>query len=301
MVYLRREPEKTIKRGTPIALLLFVLVSAVIFLHYDLVSDQIALLMSYQRPGLRRWGESFVSTFFFQIHPFITIAAVYSIYCAFRRKDLTYVIIIYLIVLMILLWIERIRYIIPLFPMLTLLASYGLREVRDREIKRFILFCIVASSLILAIAAYFPFLQRTSAANIKNAARFMSSLDVKNIEVFTLPQERSVINPAVSIPILDLFTDKGIIYDMEPHSDHDLRRVRRSSLRFTWEYRNPRYYRAYDEDAGQVGAIVIISASPEQSMPDSVARRTEQYRNCKIFKTFTGYFRYRTILTVFYE
>ncbi len=75
VVYLRMEAKTTIKRAGAIALVSLLLIGVAIIFKYDVVSEQIRLLMSYQRPGLRRWGESFTSTFLFQIHPFITVAA----------------------------------------------------------------------------------------------------------------------------------------------------------------------------------------------------------------------------------
>ena len=213
VVYLRMDAKTTIKRAGAIALVSLFLIGVAIIFKYDVISEQIRLLMSYQRPGLRRWGESFTSTFLFQIHPFITVAALYSLYVAFRKRDLKYMIVSYLILLVVLFQIKRIRYIIPLFPMLALMASYGLREIRSRDIRKFIVFCIITSSLVFALSAYLPFLQRISTINLKNAGQFLNSLDVEDIEVFTLPQKRSVVNPAAAVPVLDLFTDKRILYD----------------------------------------------------------------------------------------
>ncbi|HDY71738.1 MAG TPA: hypothetical protein ENH50_08740, partial [Nitrospirae bacterium] len=246
VVYLRMDAKTTIKRAGAIALVSLFLIGVAIIFKYDVISEQIRLLMSYQRPGLRRWGESFTSTFLFQIHPFITVAALYSLYVAFRKRDLKYMIVSYLILLVVLFQIKRIRYIIPLFPMLALMASYGLREIRSRDIRKFIVFCIITSSLVFALSAYLPFLQRISTINLKNAGQFLNSLDVEDIEVFTLPQKRSVVNPAAAVPVLDLFTDKRILYDYKKNMRFgprlSKRRLQKSSLRFTWEYKNPEYY-----------------------------------------------------------
>ncbi len=301
MVFMRIAPKKIFKRGGAIALLSLLLVGAAISFNYDVISDQIGLLISFQRPGLRRWGESFISTFFFQIHPFITVAALYSIYVAFRKKDLKYAIISYLVFLVIFMQIKRIRYIIPLFPMFTLMASYGLMQIRNSEIRRFIVFCIIISSLVLAYFAYLPFLQTISIVNLKNSGKFLNSLDVANIEVFTLPQEKSVINPAISVPLLDLFTNKRVTYGMDIDPTGVWQKVKKSALRFTWEYKNPPYYMNDTKDLGKVTAVVVISSDPNQLIPGHIEQRIKKYNSSKEFKTFSNLFRYRTIVTVYYD
>lgn len=301
MVFLRIAPKKIFKRGGAIALLSLFLVGAAISFNYDVISDQIGLLISFQRPGLRRWGESFISTFFFQIHPFITVAALYSIYVAFRKKDLKYAIISYLVFLVIFMQIKRIRYIIPLFPMFTLMASYGLMQIRNSEIRRFIVFCIIISSLVLAYFAYLPFLQTISTVNLKNSGKFLNSLDVANIEVFTLPQEKSVINPAISVPLLDLFTNKRVTYGMDIDPTGVWEKVQKSALRFTWEYKNPPYYMNDTKDLGKVTAVVVISSDPNQLIPGHIEQRIKKYNSSKEFKTFSNLFRYRTVVTVYYD
>lgn len=301
MVFLKTAPKEIFKRGGAIALLSLLLVGAAISFNYEVISDQIGLLISFQRPGLRRWGESFISTFFFQIHPFITVAALYSIYVAFRKKDLKYAIISYLVFLVIFMQIKRIRYIIPLFPMFTLMASYGLMQIRNSEIRRFIVFCIIISSLVLAYFAYLPFLQTISTVNLKNSGKFLNSLDVANIEVFTLPQEKSIINPAISVPLLDLFTNKRVTYGMDIDPTGVWEKVKNSALRFTWEYKNPPYYMNDTKDLGKVTAVVVISSDPNQFIPGHIEQRIKKYNSSKEFKTFSNLFRYRTIVTVYYD
>lgn len=305
VVYLRMEAKTTIKRAGAIALVSLLLIGAAIIFKYDVVSEQIRLLINYQRPGLRRWGESFTSTFLFQIHPFITVAALYSLYVAFRKRDLKYMIVSYLILLVVLFQIRRIRYIIPLFPMLALMASYGLREIRSKEIRKFIVFCIITSSLVFALSAYLPFLQKISAINLKNAGQFLNSLDVEDIEVFTLPQKRSVVNPAAAVPVLDLFTDKRILYDYKKNMRFgprlSKRRLQKSSLRFTWEYKNPAYYADSSKYTGKTTAVVVISEDPGQTLPACIEALKRKDPGSKVFKISTGIFRYRTIVTVYSE
>ena len=286
-----------IYRGGLVALFAGFLIGIVVLLKFDVISGQIKFLQEYQMPGLKRWEESFVSTFVFQIHPFITSAALYSFYVAFKKRDLRYAIISWLIILVFVLQIKRIRYIIMVFPMLALMASYGLREIRDKGMRRFIIACAVMSSLVVTIFVYLPFLEKMSAVNLKNAGQFLNSLKIEKVEVFTLPQRESAANPAVSVPILDLSTDKNISYKYEKPPLKEW--VQKSSIRFTWEYENPEYYTMDIKDSENADAVVVISDSADQPLPDYVRQRLEGYHVSRVFMTVTGIFRYRTIVTVY--
>jgi 4-amino-4-deoxy-L-arabinose transferase-like glycosyltransferase len=300
-VYLKINPRTTARRIGVIGGLSLIVIGLVILIYYDVLLDQLRLLISYQRPGLRRWGESFTSTFFFQIHPFITLFAAFSIYVAFRKKDLKYLIIIYLILLIFLMQIKRIRYTLPVMPMLVLMAAYGLNKIRSDQIKRFIVFSIVITSVSLAYFAYLPFLQRISTVNIKTASKFINSLAVDHIEVFTLPQKKSVINPAIAVALLDLYTDKQILYESSFEIPPNWDRIKTSALRFTWEHKNPAYYTKKKEDPAKSTAIVVISQYPNPPYARYLKQKTAQYKNFKIFKTVSGRFRYRTVVTVYYD
>lgn len=292
------EHRAVLYRAASILSMALLLIGVVIFFKYDVFSEQIRLLMSYQEPGLKRWGESFISTFFFQIHPFITISALYSVWVAYKKRDSRYMIISWLIVLLILFQVKRIRYIIPLFPMVTLMASYGLQQIRDREIRRFFVLCILLSSLTVAAFAYLPFTQKMSAVNLKDAGEFLDTIDEGNVEVFTLPQQESLLNPAVAVPLLDLFTKKRIIYRNVSTFSHGREETEKSPLRFTWEYKNPEYYAGNDNPLKDT-AVAVIASEPGGILPYHVMQRIKDYRLAKVFRTYEGVFQYKTVVTVY--
>jgi hypothetical protein len=284
---------------------------------FGVLAEQLALLQSYQLPGLQRWHESFTSTFFFQIHPFITLAALYSIYRAIRRKDPRYAIVGWMLLLLIVLeikvgWmllllivleIKRIRYTVVVFPMLALMAAlmaaYGLREVRNVAIGKFAVSCAVMSTLVVAVAGYLPFLQKTSAVNIKTAGEYLNSIDGGTVEVHVLPQLRSSINPAVSVPILDYFTNKEVVYqpDMSLNPRPGQEVIETSPLRFTWAYKHPPYFSA--KRANVDNPVAIILSDSNQSLPSHIARRLGDYRLDKELSTSDRVFRYKTIVQVY--
>jgi len=299
IVYLNINSKKVIYRTSIIILISGFLIIVMAIAKYDVISGQIAFLWDYQRSGLRRWGESFPSTFFFQIHPLITAAAFYSIYAAIKKKDSKYAIISWLLLLVVLLQIKRIRYIIMVFPMLALMASYGLQAIKSREVVKFIILCSVITSLVITFHGYLPFVQRISAVNLKNAGEFLNSIDAQNVEVFTLPQIYSKINPAVSVPILDLFTNKKVIYHYDVNHIPSKEQIEKSSLRFTWDYKNPKYYSVRIKDLKAKTAVAIILSDIKQDLPKHLKQKIAAYKISKVFKTSDKLFRYRTIVKVY--
>lgn len=288
-----------LQRTAVIALGAAFLTGVVILWKFDVIAEQLRLLQNYQMPGLKRWGESFTSTFFFQIHPFITIAALYSIYVAFKKRDLKYAIIGWMLLLVMVLEIKRIRYIVLALPMLALMAAYGLREIEDAGIRKFAASTAVVSALVIAVFGFLPFLEKTSAINIKQAGEYLNSIEAQNVEVFALPQSWSVVNPAVSVPILDLFTSKKVVYDYAIGSPSRPEMAERSPLRFTWEYKNPQFFTSGSRYADGNSAVAIILGDRNQSIPDRIARRISSYRLSKEFARLDRVFRYKTIVRVY--
>jgi uncharacterized membrane protein (GlpM family) len=160
---------------------------------------------------------------------------------AAREKDTRFLVAGWFVVIVLLLQIKRIRYIIPLFPLFALMASYGLNEIRDKGMKKFVSLCIVASSLVIAYGAYLPFLNRTSFANLKQAGRYLDTLDCAYVEVHALPQKSSSGSTFTAIPILDYHTEKTLVSPQEWPTRRGEENTR-SSLRFTWEMTKPGFY-----------------------------------------------------------
>jgi hypothetical protein len=286
-------------RGISVAFIAGLLIAVVIFLKFDVISQQIKFLQEYQSPGLRRWGESFVSTFLFQIHPLITLAAMYSVYEAFKKRDLKFLIVCWLMILVILLQIKRSRYVMVIFPMVTLMASYGMQKIKKVELRRFIAFSIISSSLVVAFVAYLPFLQKTSMMNLKNAGSYLDSIEEERIEVFTIPSNDTIVNLAVSVPVLDLYTDKDISYHYDASFSPPFEQIKESPLRFTWEYRNPRYYREAGGFYERNQAFVIISNGPVILFPDYIVEKLKGYTANRVFDTSEGIFGFSPVVAVY--
>jgi len=242
LLVLQKSPAAALRRGSLVALLSgFLIVPALLF-HAEVIREQLVILREFQQPGLRAWEESFISTLFFHTHPFVAAGAVGSLLLAIFRRDFRYLVVAWLVLLFIPgMQVRRIRYLVPIFPLLAIMAAYGLGAIGSAKIRRFIVYCSVSGALVLALTAYRPFLQSHSIANLKDAGRFMDSLAAESFLVQTLPQQ-SVVNPAIAVPLLDLYTSKPIYYDYLPAGRPEEEEIAKMSLRFTWSYDNPRYY-----------------------------------------------------------
>jgi hypothetical protein len=293
---LRRGAPRPWRTGAAIALASLALVAAAVLPRRDVYARQIALLLEYQAPGLRRWGESLASTFLFQVHPFLTAAAVLSAWLAIRRRDPRYAIAVWPVLLLLGLGVHRIRYWVPAFPMLALLGAYGLQLLGSRELRRLVLACAVVSALVIALSGYLPFLRGTSAMNLVEAGAYLDTLEEERVEVLTPPPTDPEVDPAVSVPILDLFTAKRLVYRQEDPPPPPPG-ARESPLRFTWEYRNPRYYAADGPEAG--AAVAIVCDDLERPLPESAERRLRGLRLARVFATSDGVFRHRTLVAVY--
>lgn len=275
------------------------LIGTIFAYNFDSMSEQIRLLMSYQKPGLRRWGESFLSTFFFQIHPLISLAAAYSVYEAWRKKDIRYLGVLWLVALVFFFRIRRIRYIIMVFPMLTLMASYGLQRTRQKTAVRFIVLSVVAFSVTVGVFGYLPFLKSNSAANIEKAGRYLDSLGIAEAEVYMVSSENSFINPAVAVPVLDLFTKKQLIYNYQREKKMSDEELSRSRFRFSWEYKNPPYYEVMQENRQDKRALVVISDGVATRLPAAMQLKIAGYGKKVSFNSTDNIYQYQSFVTVY--
>ena len=286
------------QRGFSVAIITLILAGVAFLLKSDVILSQIAFLREYQAPGLRRWGESFVSTFLYQTHPFITISAIFSVYVAIKKRDFKFLIISWLIILIVILQIRRSRYVLLIFPMFTLMASYGLSYLKSSDLKRYIVSSIIAFSLVVAIFVYLPFLKSMSEENIHQAGKFLDTIDAPVVKVFTIPSDVSPVNPAVSVPVLDFHTNNKLSYQYDDKDVPPLEEIKESPLRFTWEYKNPEYYKNSLNVDGKDRAIVVISNGKDE-LPDNIKEKLKGFEQKKVFNTSTGTFLHDPVVTIY--
>ena len=296
-----KAPLQTTKRGGAVAVLALSLIGIVLFFYRDVMISQLEFLVSYQKPGLKMWGESYVSTFLFQVHPFITAGAIFSLLVALRKKDWRYMIICYLVLLLIFMQVKRIRYTLPVFPMLALLASYGLQEIPNRRILNQLVFSIAGTSLVVALLGFLPFLKTMGVQNLQTAGKYLDGIGVERAEVITVTRENPVLNPAVSVPLLDIYTEKKLIYKGRTPSPQEMEKAKSSPLRFTWEYPMPDYYMFEDGRQKQTDGLVIVADVPDFSQDPDLSEKIAAFSQSKTFQQTSGVFQHQTFVTVYHK
>jgi hypothetical protein len=284
-------------RAMAVAAGVLVLMGIYLYAKFDVVAGQISLLHSFQMPALGRWGESLLSTFFFQIHPFITIAAVLSVYLAVKKKDVKYAIIGWMLLLVMVLELRRIRYMLVLLPMLALMAAYGLEAIRRVEYRKFIAASAAVTAVLIVAVGYLPFFQGTSANNIKQAGEYLDLINAGTAEVHILPQTRSSVNPAVALPMLDLFTGQPLVYHADPDA-HGAQTIAGLPWRWTWEVSSTGYLPPAGT-AGEAPTVVVIQSEADQAVPNYLAERIDGYRLQKEFAETSRVFRFRTFVRIY--
>jgi hypothetical protein len=298
VLMIREDASVVLRRGVSVALMSAALLGSILLLKAGTVASQLALLRSYQWPGLNRWGESFFSTLFFQTHPFISLAAACSIVVAVRKRDIRYLITAWMWIVIVLIQARRIRYVIPAMPMLALMAAYGLQVLSGERLRRFCAWCAVGFSLVISLAVYRPFLGSTSLANLQRAGAFLDSRDERGAaRVYATHRGEPLINPAVAVPLLDLFTSRRIFF-MGGGPRPSPEKIQRSTYRFTWEYRNPGYYEPPGEPQMEEAALVVIAGDPDDALPEELRAEVRDYPEPEVFDR-SAVFRFKTLATVF--
>jgi hypothetical protein len=187
-------PARAIKRGLILALVALVMTGALFFVYMDILGPlffvymdilgpQLGFLIEYQKPGLNRWSESYISTFLFQIHPFITAAALFAIFTAARKMDFRFLIVSFLLFLFLFLQVKRIRYTMPVFPMLALMAGYGLGEIQNKKVAKQMVLSVISTAFVVAYMGFLPFLKTLGVQNLQAAGRYVNSIPGANVEV----------------------------------------------------------------------------------------------------------------------
>jgi hypothetical protein len=154
----------------------------------------------------------------------------------------------------------------------------------------------VISSLVVVFYGFLPFLQRASAGNLQRAGAYLDTLEGVQVEVVAVPQARVSLNPEIAVPLLDLHTGKQLVSRAVPvPAPAD---VALQPLRFTWEYRNPAFYRAAIQD-GVTLPVAVIAGDGAGRLPSWLAERLAHHRLSREFAVSENVFRYQTRVSVY--
>lgn len=232
---------------------------------------QLELLAGFQREGLRRWGESPLATFLFQVHPLLAAGAVAAAWRGARTRDAGVLAAAAVPLVLLALGAGRSRYLIPALPMVALLAARGIEPWAPRA-RRFAALAAVGFSLVTALGLYQPFLRRTHAANLAAAGRFLDVRGVAVADVWVRPSREVPANPEFAIPLLDLHSRARLLARGAAPSPPGERVRLTSPFRFTWEVPLPGWYRA-GTGAPPAGALVLVTGEPGAALPAGLRER----------------------------
>ena len=299
-----RDKGEITKRLLLLALITAGLLTFVFYVHHPVILKQIKILLDYQLPAFQRWQESYASTFLFQIHPLVSVAALVSVYFAARKKDVAYLVPAVALAVMLLIGVYRARYLIIVFPMLALVAAYGILQIKDTLLRRYVVGGAVVVSLAITLLANINFLQQASSVNLQQAGEYLNSLNEESIAVVVLPQSATAVNPEVTLPILDYFTHKNLYQIKVQGSKQRVSNANRkiSPLRFTWEV-NHYPYPTTDittlSSPSSSSAIVLISGDDGQAVLKQIEKLLAGYIKDKQFAVKDNVFRFQSIVTVY--
>jgi 4-amino-4-deoxy-L-arabinose transferase-like glycosyltransferase len=292
---------RRVVQTTLLAILIFlILVGVPLLLKLDVIISQIKLMMEFLRPSLGRWTETWASIYLFQINPVIIFAAAASIFLAAWNRDLKYLIIIWLPFLAFFFEIRRVRYILPVFPMFTLMAARGLLSIRNSDVRKIIVASVVITSLATSFFLYRPFLEQWSAANLEEAGQFLDTLDVDVVDIIAVPQHRYPVNPAIAVPLLDLSTHKRIFFHYIPGASTPDEDYHTSRFRDSWEYQNPPYYERIADQTSKKRAVALILAKVEEKIPPDVEDTIKSFSHTKSFTTYSPFLGNHTIVRIYW-
>lgn len=258
--------------------------------------DQARLVLDYQLPAFARWRESHLSTFLFQIHPVVTLAAAAGLALGLKRRDGTLLAMMAAPLAVMAAGIERSRYFIPLLPLLALTAGYAVREVRWPALRRHLVGGAAAVSIAIAVFGYAPFLAQTSAVNLKRAGAYLDGLAVPRVEVVALPQPRTEVNPAVAMPLLAIYTSKPLVNRSPSLLLPDPAVLATSPVRFSWELAPPSMP---SRKADPAAAVVVVLGTGDEPLPAWLTAWLAGHRPTAAFTVRDAVFRFGTVARIF--
>lgn len=298
--YIYKDFRPALKRGLALSLVASILIGLFFLIYREVLWSQIEFLVEYQKPGLKSWSEGYISTYFFQIHPLITVAVLFAVGAAVRKTDFRFILISFIVLLFFIMQVKRIRYTLPVFPMLALMAAYGLETLSDKKLTKHLVLSIAATSFVIAYTGYLPFLKSLGVQNLQEAGEFLDSIPGNEVEVVSFAGENAVINPVTAVPTLDIYTTKELMSDLKNPRGEVLDRYKKSPLRFTWEYPLPDYY--LPKSTGDViDALVIISDTIDPVLSPGLIDKISLYPREKFFHQSSHIFQHQTYVTVYHK
>ena len=123
------------------------------------------------------------------------------------------------------------------------------------------------------------------------AGNYLDTLGGDRVKVYAHTQG-DVLDASVSVPILDIYTHKKIDYEYQKDESASADAIAISSLRFTWGYINPEYYRSSE---AMPPVVAVITPEPHNYKNDDFS----DYRLLETFETNAGLYSYRPFVKIY--
>lgn len=203
-----------------------------------------------------------VLKYLFQIGSIVILFAILSIIISYRNKYKNYILLISWIIIPFFMLNVRLRYLIPVFPFIAVMASLSIGSLANKEVKRFLVLSLVLTSFVFTIYSYIPFEEEFTDANVKNAAEFTNSLNLSEIQLFMDFSEKHRYTPEPFVPLFDLYSQKKIIY----YRNNTFYPVKDYSNTYTALYRLPSFYYANgSSNSPRTDQIIVIISDKKES------------------------------------
>ena len=228
----------------------------------------------------------------------VTILAIASLYLSYRARDGAILLPLLWFLLPLALYHDtRIRYMIPAYPALAMLAGVGLFRLsqESRRMACFLAIATVLGSLSMLYLAYVPFAQANSAADLMRAAKYAERIPVDTIDMYALYPASYNSSLALLIPLFDLHSSKQVVVRGESLMPTREITPEQRNISWTWSYELPGYYFRLAPPSDLVG---VISPMYYPYLPPMLRERLQNYTLIRTFEagTYGALFPYKVRL-----
>ncbi len=298
VLHLRGERWKPRLLTVPLILGIALALPLLLYLQPVLREQLVTAMVLRARMPVWSGTESVWNMLLHQFSAPVTILAIASLYLSYRARDRGILLpLLWFLVPLALYHDTRIRYMIPAYPALAMLAGVGLFRLSqgDRRMACFLAIATVLGSLSMLYLAYVPFAQANSAADLMRAAKYAERIPVDTIDMYALYPASYNSSLALLIPLFDLHSSKQVVVRGESLMPTREITPEQRNVSWTWSYELPGYYFRLAPPSDLVG---VISPMYYPYLPPMLRERLQNYTLIRTFEagTYGALFPYKVRL-----
>ena len=298
VLHLRGERWKPRLLTVPLILGIALALPLLLYLQPVLREQLVTAMVLRARMPVWSGTESVWNMLLHQFSAPVTILAIASLYLSYRARDRGILLpLLWFLVPLALYHDTRIRYMIPAYPALAMLAGVGLFRLsqESRRMACFLAIATVLGSLSMLYLAYVPFAQANSAADLMRAAKYAERIPVDTIDMYALYPASYNSSLALLIPLFDLHSSKQVVVRGESLMPTREITPEQRNVSWTWSYELPGYYFRLAPPSDLVG---VISPMYYPYLPPMLRERLQNYTLIRTFEagTYGALFPYKVRL-----